>query len=68
VVEFPKGDASRASELVDLLVEKGFSNWYEDISINTGSLKALAKEKLAQGDDVPLELMGIFLYQESIIK
>ena len=68
VVEFPKGDASRAEELIDLLVEKGFSNWYEDISINTGSLKALAKEKLAQGDDVPLELMGIFLYQESIIK
>ena len=68
VIEFQKGENSRAEELIDLLVDKGFSNFHEDISINTGSLKALAKEKLAQGEDIPLELMGIFLYQESIIK
>jgi len=68
VVEFQKGDNSRAEELVDLLIDNGFSNFYEDININTGSLKALAKERLAQGEDVPLELMGIFMYQESIIK
>ena len=68
VIEFQKGENSRAEELIDLLVDNGFSNFHEDISINTGSLKALAKEKLAQGEDIPLELMGIFLYQESIIK
>jgi hypothetical protein len=68
VVEFQKGENSRAEELINLLVENGFSNFHEDISINTGSLKSLAKEKLAQGEDIPLELMGIFLYQESIIK
>lgn len=68
VVEFQKGVNSRAEELVDLLIEKGFSNFHEDISINTGSLKALAKERLAQGEDIPLELMGIFMYQESIVK
>lgn len=61
VVKFKKGEADRVNQAVDLLAEHGFPGVHVDESMHTGQLKALVRELLDDGEDVPLDLFGAYV-------
>jgi hypothetical protein len=67
-VAFKKGDADKVQAAMDLLAENGYHNAAVEESMHTGQLKALYKELVAEGEDVPAELFGAHTVREAVIK
>jgi hypothetical protein len=65
---FKKGDADKVQAAMDLLAENGYHNAAVEESMHTGQLKALYKELVAEGEDVPAELFGAHTVREAVIK
>jgi hypothetical protein len=65
---FKKGDADKVQAAMDLLSENGFRNAAIEESMHTGQLKALYKELVSEGEDVPAELFGAHTVREAVIK
>lgn len=64
---FATGEQEKLHRLVDLLDSTEFSGYSSANSMNTGSVKAVIKELLAQGVDVPLSLFGAHFVKKTII-
>lgn len=62
------GEEEKLGRLTALLDSTEFSEYSLTSSMNTGSVKAVIKELLAQGVDVPLKLFGAHFERKSIIK
>lgn len=58
-VLFDKGDHERTAKLMGWLNEHAYASSKKQ-SVNTGSMKSAIKEKLANGDAVPLETLGAY--------
>lgn len=68
VVKFKKGEADKVEQAVDLLANNGFTGVHVDESMHTGQLKALVRELLDQGEDVPMPLFGAYVKRVAVVK
>lgn len=66
-VAFGKGQEEQAHALVEELTQKGLIA-VRKANVNTATLKALIRELLAEGVDVPLETLGAYEWKKAIIK
>lgn len=67
-VDFPREQEESAKALLALIRAQGFENVAADYSVHSGSLSSWAKERLAEGDAIPLALLGVSQYAEAEIK
>jgi hypothetical protein len=65
--EFGKGEASKVAEAVAALEKAGFSA-STDRSVHPATLKSFVKERLEEGDSIPVELFGVFEFKIAKIK
>lgn len=66
-VPFAKGDVEEREELLRELTENGYTVQVND-AVSTGSVKAVLKELMQEGTEVPLELFGAHIVRKSEIK
>jgi hypothetical protein len=66
IAEFGKGEDSVANEWVDYMRDKGVFPQHK-MSIHPQTLKAFVKEQLTAGVDIPMELFGAFVLNESVV-
>lgn len=68
-VAFGRGEESAAEELLQIL---GVHHWdkqsQNNISVHPQTLKALIKEQLAKGVDIPMDLFGVVPFTKAVIK
>ena len=67
-VEFGKGEMEDAKTLLYLLEEKYGYAATETLNVNTSRFKALCKELLEAGHDVPLDDVGIYVQRKAVVK
>lgn len=66
-LQFGKGEDENAVEAVIALRAQGYEP-QQDMNVHPQTLKALIKEQLGKGVDVPLEVFGAFTVNKSIVK
>lgn len=66
VVEFGKGESDKASELASYLTKQGYAPDNE-AKVHAQTLSAWVREKLKAGNEVPLDLFGVFRQRVSKI-
>ena len=66
-VSFGRGEEGKAEAAAQLLLESGLFPVCKT-DINTARLKALITEQLAAGKDMPLELLGAYVWKKSVVK
>jgi len=68
-VAFGKGEDEQANELLRILTEHHWRQLADQkMSVHPQTLKALIKEQLAKGTNVPFELFGVVPFTKAIIK
>lgn len=67
IAEFSKGEEDKAKALLDSLDESGYLA-RRDSNVNTSTFKALCKELVGEGVDLPLGDLGIYIVRKSVIK
>ena len=68
-VSFGKGEDEQADELLRILAEHHWRQMADQkMSVHPQTLKALIKEQLAKGTNVPFELFGVVPFTKAIIK
>lgn len=67
VVPFDRGQASEVAQLSRLLSDSGYTYKVSE-AINTASVKALIKELLESGTDVPLDVFGAYFVRKAVLK
>lgn len=68
VVKFKKGEQEKVDAAVDLLAHNGFAGVHVEESTHTGQLKALVRELLDNGEDVPMDLFGAYIKRVAVVK
>ena len=68
IVSFEKGDNESVRVLQKLLEVNGITNFTVDENVNTASVKAMIKELLSEGMEVPLELFGAYFHRTAEVK
>lgn len=69
VVALKPGQEQEVIAVTDELTNAGYSKYTSlNKAVNTGSLKKAVRELLAEGEDVPLDLLGVFNVRKAIIK
>lgn len=66
-VAFSRGEADRASELLQALSEQGFEAELVE-NVNAQTLSALVREQLEAGVDVPTEALSVIVQKKTVIK
>ena len=66
IAEFGKGEDERAQEVIELLREDGIYP-EQKMGVHAQTLKAFVKEQISSGRELPLELFGAFVLNESVI-
>lgn len=66
-VSFGRGEEKKASELVHALAASGLPVTRKT-NVNTSTLKALIREELERGKDMPLDLLGAHRWTKAVIK
>ena len=66
-VTFGKGEEESAQELLNDLAQHGWSNTNK-IAVHPSTLKALIREQLAKGANIPLDVFGAYPFSKAIIK
>jgi len=66
-VQFSRGQEDEAADLYNELEAKGL-NASQDSTVNSQTLSAQVKELLAQGEDVPLEVLGVQIVRSVVVK
>jgi len=59
-LEFGKGEDQKAAEAHDLLLSRGFAHGDKQ-SVHPQTLQATLKEKMAAGQEVPMDLFGVYI-------
>lgn len=67
-VRFGSGDDEKAVRLVAVLEREGFDNFGQKTSVHPGTLKAFAKEQLAEGRPLPDDLFSVAPINRAVIK
>ena len=66
-VNFGRDEDSKAREFVDIIEGQGFSP-AQKTEVHPSTLKAFVKERVEQGEEIPMELFGVFVGQRATIK
>lgn len=66
-VSFGKGEGEQAAAAAALLTAHGFST-ARQTNVHTATLKALIREELSKGKEMPLELLGAYRWTKAEIK
>lgn len=66
-VDLPKNSHNERAAAVEALLAAGLEP-YEDMTVNTATLKSILKQHIANGDKVDLAEFGAFAWKKSIIK
>jgi hypothetical protein len=64
---FGKGEDDMASQALFLLEESGFSADQKQ-AVHPATLKAFVKEQVEKGENIPLDLLGVFIGTKAEIK
>jgi hypothetical protein len=67
-ISFDMGDEDGVDNLLDLLHTNKYLHPVVDEAVNTATVKAIAKERMEDGLEFPMEIFGGFTYRESKIK
>ncbi len=68
-LDFGRGEGDRFNDAAQALVEAGFTNEVNvKESVHPATLKALVKEQLEKGVEIPLELFGVYKQRVAVIK
>lgn len=67
-VNFGKGEEAAAAALVNELNAHGWTNYDNKTTIHPSTLKALIREQLAKGANIPLDVFGAGPITKAIIK
>jgi len=67
-VNFGKGQEEEASELLAELQAHGWTNYESKTAVHPSTLKALIREQLAKGANIPLDVFGAGPITKAIIK
>lgn len=67
-VAFGKGEEQEAQTLIQELNTHGWRNYTNNVSVHPSTLKALIKECLAQGKDIPMDTFGAGPITKAVIK
>lgn len=74
-LQFGKGEDAQADALLDLLKREevlaelgGVPNLSDNSSVHAGTLSSLVKSLLEDGEDVPLDILGVFRQRVSKVK
>lgn len=59
-LKFGKGEEQRAAEAVDTLREHSFTPT-DKMSVHPQTLAAMVREKLAEGKELPMDLLGVYI-------
>ena len=65
---FGKGEEDQAQALIKELNINGWRSYSNNISVHPQTLKALIKECLAQGKDIPMDTFGAGPVTKAVIK
>ena len=68
IVRFERGQEARIAELERLLEAGGYTDWTVNEQMNTAAIKGAFNERMARGDEVPLELFGGYLRRAAVVK
>jgi len=66
-VSFGQGEEEKVTEVVELLREAGHVCGVKQ-DVNTARVKAIIKERMEAGLDVPMDTLGAFHWKKSVIK
>lgn len=66
-VAFSKGQDAIAQDHLKTLLGDWGDNVYDRVTIHTGSVKSLVKELVADGHDVPVELLGLSTLRTAVL-
>ncbi len=66
-VKFGRGKDNVAGALAGELLEEWGDLAYDRTTIHTGSVKALCKELMQDGREIPMELLGISMVREAVL-
>ncbi len=66
-VKFGRGKDNVAGALAGKLLEEWGDLAYDRTTIHTGSVKALCKELMENGQEIPMELLGISMVREAVL-
>mgnify|MGYP004450904509 FL=1 len=66
-VNFGRNEDNKAREFVSIVEKRGFSP-AQKTDVHPSTLKAFVKERIEQGDEIPMELFGVFVGQRATIK
>tara|TARA_Y100000310_G_scaffold326631_1_gene391807 strand:+ start:9056 stop:9610 length:555 start_codon:yes stop_codon:yes gene_type:complete len=64
---FGRDEDEDAVRALNILTDSGFEA-RQDVDVNTTTLKAFVKEQLEAGEEIPLELFGVYVYNSTTIK
>lgn len=67
-VTFGRGEESGAQELIADLTAHGWNNYESKVAVHPQTLKALLREQLAAGVNIPLDVFGAGPVTKAIIK
>jgi|TARA_R100001530_G_scaffold15220_2_gene13609 uncharacterized small protein (DUF1192 family) len=66
-VNFGRNEDTKAREFVSIIEGQGFSP-AQKTDVHPSTLKAFVKERVEQGEEIPMELFGVFVGQRVTIK
>ena len=64
---FGKGETEKAAEAASILVANGFAAHVGE-SVHAGTLKAFVKERMREGDPVPMDIFNVRPFSRATIK
>jgi hypothetical protein len=66
-VNFGRNEDENARTFLNLVEKQGYSA-AQKTDVHPSTLKAFVKERIEQGDEIPMELFGVFVGQRATIK
>lgn len=66
-VDFGRGEDNEAAALKEVLAETGAS-YTDRTGVHSSTLRAFVREQVESGQNLPLDLLGVFIGQKTIIK
>jgi hypothetical protein len=67
-VDLGKAKEEEIKKAVDALRAAGLTKAFHKQSVHWQTLGSLVREKLSKGEDVPLELLGVHMWKQAVVK
>jgi hypothetical protein len=67
-LSFGRGQGDACERAIEVLKDNEFTDYSLKESVHTGSLKALVREQLAAGNEIPFDVFGVHIQKEAKVK